>query len=211
MAVQLAESLLYYASTAHRGSVTSLTQRAYIKPKVVTYEVANPKMPRATGKRPSNPSRRSDSANNYGRTKAHRNGGLPFSSIICSHPAVSQQSHGINSSTPSPSFQGVANCASAPVEATPNNTDLVSITRVPHLPPRRPLRREYAFILQPSSPLLHKARTSIMSSCEAGTKDERNNLPLPALNLVSTRMLILAASLHFVLIYTLSHFCFKWL
>jgi hypothetical protein len=70
----------------------------------------------------------------------------------------------------------------------PDNERMASIVRAPLLS-RRPLQREYAFILPPSSPFLHQVHTPFMSS-EAATEDEHDNSPLPALDLASASMLI---------------------
>jgi hypothetical protein len=136
-------------------------------------------MPRASKPLTSDRTRRS--ARNGQPSHGHRSLGLRCSpSIARDHLSAVQQNHSANSVT------SKVHGTSVSVDAMPDNVQMASIARVPPIP-RRPLQREYAFIISPSPPPLCQARTSAVSG-EAGTEDERDSSPPPALDLASASM-----------------------
>jgi hypothetical protein len=148
-------------------------------------------MPRASKPLTSGRTRRS--AKNGQPSRDRRSLGLRRSpSIARDHPSAVQQNHSANSVT------SKVHGTSVSVDAIPDNVQMASIARVPPLP-RRPLQREYAFIISPSPPLLCQARTPAMSS-EAGTKEECDSSPLPALDLAPASMLMNVHSLTIILL-----------
>jgi hypothetical protein len=144
-------------------------------------EVPKPQMP--VSAKPSN----SKSANHcpYRRIRSTRQ-----PSHSGTNPDVASPTHAMISGAPVPSTSVPTDHIVMTQPPTPDSPHLASFSQVPPLP-RRPLRREYAFIL-PSSPLLYQASTPIMAS-DASDDDECNDSPPPIFDLAAASTSLLAA------------------